>query len=223
MAIGSVNTNISRIGTTGVQQTNEVGGGEVYDAGIAAMMLSYQVAQAGFNDKIASLEEKTRAAEQAGRVKAELGLLSNRLADKADTATLRDDIKQTTLAAFDKAFESLKGPPVQWDKISAAVDLIDKTDSSGAGTLRDLVAMAQGLESIGMPSDMVNKVATGKFTAADAATFAGNLDDKIKNVQVSQVEMMKLNQSLNVLNTYLTVANKLLDEKKSLKQTLLRG
>jgi hypothetical protein len=100
---------------------------------------------------------------------------------------------------------------------------VASTDPDGAAVLRDLVSTGQELESAGMPADSVRQVATGKLTSKDATALATSLDDKIKSVQISQVDMMNLNQMLNEMNTRMTVANTLLGEMKNLKSLLMRG
>ncbi len=223
MSVGSVNTGASRIATTGVQQLREAESADPYKQGLALMMLSYKINAGQFNEKIQAAQEKTDRAEMAAKAKASVGLLNNRLIGKADDATIRDSLKQTTLSAFDKAFETLKGPPVQWGKLSSAIDVVASTDPDGAAVLRDLVSTGQELESAGMPADSVRQVATGKLTSKDATALATSLDDKIKSVQISQVDMMNLNQMLNEMNTRMTVANTLLGEMKNLKSLLMRG
>lgn len=223
MSVGSVNTSASRVTTTGVQQVNDTDSADPYKQGLALMMLSYKMTARQFDEKIQVAQEKTERAEIAAKAKASVGLLNNRLIGQADDATIRDNLKQTTLTAFDKAFDSLKGPPVQWAKLSSAIDVVATSDADGAAVLRDLVGTAQELENAGMPADTVRQVATGKFTAKDATAMATSLDDKIKTVQISQIEMMNLNQALNEMNTKMTVANSLLSEMKNLKSILMRG
>ena len=223
MAINSVNTGAARINTTSVEALRETETDDPYEKGLALMMLSYKLSARQFEEKIQDAQQKTDRAETAAKAKASIGLLSNSLIGKGDDATVRDSLKQTTLSAFDKAYDALKGPPVQWSKLSSAVDVVASSDPDGASVLRDLISTAQELENAGMPADSVRLVATGKFNSKEASAMATSLDDKIKTVQMSQVQMMQLNQALNELNTKITVANTLLNEKKNLKSVLLRG